>query len=934
MSPPRRTSIYVVSHTHWDREWYLPVGRFRQLLVSLVDELLDGGATPAEPFLLDGQAVVLEDYLAVRPEAREKLGELLRDGALEAGPWYVLADELIPSGEALVRNLLTGRAALHSFGAHSPRVLYCPDSFGHPAALPALAEGFGLPLIILWRGYGGPAWPPGDLFRWCSASGASVLVYHLARDGYELGSSLPHERRAAESRWREISGAIVSRAKVGVALLPNGADHHALQPDLDDAIAALQHAAEEEAEVRRASLQRFADALLYASRDAHLPEVCDAESGGVELRNSYGYTWTLQGTFAARAELKRRNALAERLLVRDVEPWAAIAAARQGGNDRRALLDVAWKSILLCHPHDTLCGCSIDEVARAMVARLDDATTQGRGVRDDAVLEIVGHDRSAARRQVDAWRPVVLLRNPAARSRGGVAELEILRLREHVRVGPGSAPEVEDAQRMAEWRSEPLPPYLLANGHVPYQLLERTMRHDRVESPIAYPHDDLVESDRVVAWIPTVAGYGTLALTIDDAARSPSAGGRAPAPPAPVGSGDRWLDNGILRVEIDASGAVRLDARGRATSFESLLGLEDVGDAGDLYTHSPCSPEITDARFVGARLVHAGPLRGELQASWVIDVPEATGRAGRSSTVRETEVNAALTLDAGAPFLRVRVWGVNECRDHRLRVLFRTGVTDAEVWADAAFGAVRRTPIVAAEGSAEAAQPTAPLARYVTLVSGDRGTTLYSDGLAEYEAMADGAVAVTLLRAVGDLSRNDLPERPGHAGWPAATPEAQSIGRFEGHFAILPHGARSDETIALIERTADDVLVPVRGFTLRSALLTPDPTAGVELLLDEGESDALTGALAFSTCKPTVDGGGVVLRCVNLTGRPIRARWRVGVPISRAQLARLDETPLADLTIEGNDIPFDATARSVATIIARIAPSARGPGRSRRSGAA
>jgi hypothetical protein len=108
----------------------------------------------------------------------------------------------------------------------------------------------------------------------------------------------------------------------------------------------------------------------------------------------------------------------------------------------------------------------------------------------------------------------------------------------------------------------------------------------------------------------------------------------------------------------------------------------------------------------------------------------------------------------------------------------------------------------------------------------------------------------------------------------------------------------------------------------------------VELLLEKGEPDALTGILAFSTCKPTVDGGGIVLRCVNLADRPIRARWRVGVQVSRAWLARLDETPIADLGIEGGDIPFDAGARSVTTVIARLLPTARRTSRSRRAGAA
>jgi alpha-mannosidase len=157
MTAPLR--VLVVSHTHWDREWYHPAGRFRHQLVALVDELLDDPPAEGTSFLLDGQAIVLDDYLAIRPERRAELSALLRAGRLEAGPWYVLADELIPSGEALVRNLLAGRDALGSLRAEAPPVLYCPDAFGHPAALPDLAAGFGLPLVIAWRGYGGRRWP-------------------------------------------------------------------------------------------------------------------------------------------------------------------------------------------------------------------------------------------------------------------------------------------------------------------------------------------------------------------------------------------------------------------------------------------------------------------------------------------------------------------------------------------------------------------------------------------------------------------------------------------------------------------------------------------------------------------------------------------------------------------------------------------------------
>src|SRR4051812_13678565 len=198
MSPLRE--LHVVSHTHWDREWYHTEDQLRQRLVRLIDELLDDPPPPGESFLLDGQSILLDDYLAVRPERAAELSNLLRDGRIEAGPWYVLADELIPSGEALVRNLFAGRRVLRRFKAQAPPVLYCPDSFGHPAALPALAAGFGLPMIVLWRGYGGPHWPAGDTARWIAPSGEDAVLFHLPRDGYEFGSHLPLDDEGARAR--------------------------------------------------------------------------------------------------------------------------------------------------------------------------------------------------------------------------------------------------------------------------------------------------------------------------------------------------------------------------------------------------------------------------------------------------------------------------------------------------------------------------------------------------------------------------------------------------------------------------------------------------------------------------------------------------------------------------------------------------------------
>jgi hypothetical protein len=877
--------ICVVVHTHWDREWYQPVGRFRQRLVALLDELLDEPESPGAAFLLDGQTVLLDDYLAVRPERRDALRDALQQGAIEAGPWYVLGDELIPSGEALVRNLLEGRRVLQRLHAVAPPVLYSPDAFGHPAMLPALAIGFGFPLIILWRGYGGPAWPPGDSVRWRAPDGSTVLLYHLPLDGYEFGATLPEDDGAAASRWARVRAVLEPRATLGVALLPSGADHHARQRGLAAAVSALARAARP-ALISRCSLAEFAGRVVRRAADATLPVVRG------ELRDSYGYAWTLQGTFASRAAQKRRYVRAERMLTRDVEPWAALLWVRRH-LDQRPLVQSAWRTLLLCQPHDTLCGCASDLVARAMDARLDDVEVQGCGLREDALLALAGVDPDAAHGHRAEWRSAVLVRNRCPRPRSGVADIEIVRVVRPAPVGPGSA----------GFRAVDAPdtPFVLRNGTVPLQLLGESRRHDRVEAPRHYPVNDIVRVTRAVAWVDAAPPYGLTALSIDTA--------RTASPAIPesraVLAGTHWMENAALRVEILPEGAVRFASRETPFTCESLIGFEDVGDVGDLYTHSPKAPVVVPGTFLGAHLVHAGPLRGELRASWRLHVPVDSSPDARARATRALTVHASLQLDAGASFLRVHVWGDNGCADHRLRIVFATGLAGATVQADAAFAIVERRIMPERPDAAETPPPTAPLARHVTVVAPDRAVTIYSDGLAEYEVMPSGDVAITLLRAVGELSRADLPERPGHAGWPLSTPDAQSLGPFQARFAVLAH-ATGDAAVDLVERVADDVLLPLEGGTLRSLVTVPDDMIGIAL---EGDG------LVCSSIKQAESGTDIVLRCVNRRRHEVPGSWRLGFPVAVARRARLDETPLHELEVHGSHVKFRAGPGEIVTVL-------------------
>ena len=948
----------MVAHTHWDREWYHPAERFRQRLVPLLDAVLDvgpypplpppGGApVPPQPFLLDGQAITLRDYLAVRPEAQGALGAALRAGDIEAGPWFVLADALIPGGEALVRNLEAGRRTLARLGAAAPAVAYCPDSFGHPAALPAIAAGFGLPVAVVWRGLGGAAHPAAAALRWRAPDGSSVVAWHLPRDGYEIGRDLPATRGDARARWEALRPVVADRCVGGPWLLLNGADHHARQLGLPEAVAALGEAAAPEARVRRGTLQGFADALVRHGEGRALPEV----SG--ELRDSYGYTWTLGGTLATRAHQKRRNARLERQLLRDVEPWGALAwwhapawGRSVAANGRTtlaqwpALLAIAWETLLTTHPHDTLCGCSIDAVARAMEARQDAAAAEARGLRTDALALALGHDPVAARRHAPPASPTVLLRNRAATPRGGVALLTVADTIGDAPVGPGSGDEPPPPRDRAGRRQGD-------TGLLGLPVVQRVaagVAHHRRESPQHYPDNDLVQVRRVLAWVPEVPAFGVRWL-----AGGPNEPMGSPPPEVRAGEGGEdapgtrslWIEHDQLRVEF-GDGRVKLTAHGDGAprQLADALWLETQADGGDSYTPSPRGA-VRRLDLVRGEVVERGPLRATLRLHWQLpggdldSVPSAlaestrrTGRPTRPPPRRQGTVRVVtdLALVAGSPLLRCRIAGTNRRRNHRLRLFWGTALSADAVVADAAFGPVRRDPPTPPAHARETVPDGMPLHRWVSVASGDHGAALLSDGLAE-AVVAPGRLGVTLLRAIGELSRARLPERPGHAGWPAATPAAQAQGRFAAEVALWLHGPHGDTVWPALSRHADDLLLPLVGAPWRDPLPAWAQAGGATLAGPRLHGDGLEA----SAVTLTEDGTAVVLRAVNLTGRPVRGAWSLpdvaehGSPRAHTEWwvvpCRMDGTPEgAVVPVHNGVVALELPPHGIVTVQVRRDP--------------
>lgn len=874
-----RAVVHLIAHSHWDREWYLPLGAFRARLVALVDDLVRRLGDAAFPdFHLDGQTVHLEDYLGVRPEQRDVIGRLVAAGRLRTGPWYVLADEQIPAAESMVRNLLLGRRDLARLGGGSG-VLYSPDAFGHPALLPQLARGFGIEQAALWRGLHPDATDGQDLVTWKAPDGSVVRVYHLPPDGYEIGSNLLVADEKLTAAWQRVRSAVVPRSGGGHVAVLVGADHHAADPGLA-ALPGRLAAIDAESEFRWSTVEQF-----FAAAGPGRATV------NGELRDSYGYTWTLQGVHATRAPLKRRHADAELLLSRLVEPLVALSASSMQGT-WDAVLRQAWRELVQCQFHDTLGGCASDPVARAMRERLASVAYAGDELMRATLYAQAGHDPDAMRNGAPS-RPRLLLWNPVPRARAGVLLAQATFFVEDILVGPPG----NRKPRMGNG----FEPFMLVDpaGHrLPLQLLHLGPSMERRDAPQHYPDQDLVE--RVYFAVPLHGALPGLSYAAFDAED-----GEMPALEEFTGGQRNEIWNGRLRLAVEQDGSVTLGSADDSVELTGLMRLESERDEGDSYSFSPVPGDrpVVATRLGKPALAAAGPYVSTLQ--WAQRLSGGMNNAGKPGRVT-LQLSADLRGDGPAAHCTLRL--DNQGENQRLRLRFPLGLKQVSAVAGAQFGQIiRPVASITRKQRMEAPVRTAPAHRWVAAAKKGKGLAVFAPGFFEYEWTSGGDLVITLLRSIGELSRADLLTRYGHAGWPTSIPEAQCLGEES-----IPLGLAlvSEQDLACPERLEEmweDLFLPPVAQWERDC--TGDTGSGPSIEL-AGEG------LVYSACKAAENGEGVIVRCYNSRGDKVAGSWRFTNPVATAAKVRLDEQDEMMLAAEdgGRLVRFEAAPREVVSI--------------------
>lgn len=809
--------LIFLPHTHWDREWYLPFEVFREKLVEVIDELTEvmGHNSDYKYFLLDGQTIVLEDYLEIKGENPQLL-KLIKEGRIGIGPWYVLPDEFLVTGESIIRNLKRGFDLARKFGREPVKVGYLPDMFGHISQMPQILRGFGIDSAIVWRGV--PLMKRNH-FLWQSREGSSVLAMYLPT-GYGFIFNLPNSGVEFLKGLNFFLFFTKARDESGVYMLPIGTDHWALETGLPKLIKGVSEL-EKDWKLEIGKLEDYFEQLK--------PNGEGIPSYLGELRSNE-QALILPSVASARLYLKEMNHRASALIEKYLEPIATLA---KPGVDIKNEMDYLWKLILSNHPHDSICGCSVDEVHQEMETRYKKKFQLGEYLLGKMLARITKFE-NGENNYISIWNP-----NPSTSPAVIFFENEvfapqnlILEDKQGRKYPLEMVSRIQTEELLYQMEFPSAISWVVFNWFSAEQLFGyytnfiRTRREGEKlwielhlgSKPMNYP----VKAE--LARIQAMIGKEKISQVALQIYRKPSyqmvavideldgpglstfqVKKRKVKFKSELTRSESGLENKWLKLRIDEAGKIRVLEKD--SGKEILVEFSDRADAGDSYNFEPLKNDtpITKPEKFRFKFGPSGKKFATVDLVHFYHFPVAldSSRNQRSKNKTVIILRTRIYLYSGLRRVDFETNFENKAKDHRLQVDFWYPELLDSFWAESGFDLVKRKiepealPSQPAEISlarlafgSEANYATSPIQNFGLLENQELSVILAGRGLKEIVAEQNQEnkrtrLSFTLCRAIGYLSRANLSFRTGLAGPPLETPEAQCLRKFSWNYSLL-----------------------------------------------------------------------------------------------------------------------------------------------------
>ncbi len=927
-------TFHFVPNTHWDREWLYDFQETRLFLVEFMDKLLNLLSEHPEykTYLLDSQTVLVEDYLAIRPDKREEIVQRVEEQRLFVGPWYTLPEEHLVNGESLVRNLVIGGRVAKSLGG-SMKVGYSPFSYGQASQMPQIYAGFGIDTILFYHGIHPRETPSEFIFEgadgtrlFASRMGSNArynfffsvfrpVVYGkqmLERDYDWHEKGLPFHL-CSDQHFQEhhiLLDPVKQLRTEKLAQLMDEMKRVEREHVTTNEICCMQGMDSTQPDVLELRVVEAADKVLKDDKIFHssLPAWIEAVKKAVDwdqltvlkgerrTPRQLGTRVHLYGDVtSARVRIKQHNAQAEQQLQRRAEPFAAIASLL-GAEYPSAFLEMAWKYLLKSHPHDSIAGTGLDQIEADVHHRLDQCESIAKGIKRRAIQAIQMQIDNA---DLNDDAIVLTIFNPTPYPRDEVLTAVI------------DLPEID----------------CFANGRYQVRNPETDQQIDfqeagRWQHPAIVRHlgDATMEMPstrvRLHLSLQNVPGLGYQTLLIEPAEEFSW-------PDTSLVSGPNCMENEFLKVAINADGTLDITDKTNGYTLHGLHYFADNGEAGHAWRHvPPCHDCVVTTLRSSPKieLIESGPLLSRYAITYTMTIPKRLNEgkgdyvrrldadgddASRSEETETLVIRSELSLDRDSRGVSVTTTFDNRCKDHRLRVMFPSHIAGTHSSAEEPFDVVNR-PIDRGSDSPWQGtwNPTHPFQRFVDISDGKHGLALFGDGLREYEVTEDASrtIGLTLIRAF-EIALTTVawkwerhPEMKG----------SQVLGDHTFQYVLYPHAGDWDQ--GLVAHQADRFNVPLEPVQAGShAGSLPKSQSFLELKPLE---------LQLSCVKQAEERESLVVRFYNPTAREIAGSLKLFKKLHSVRYLNLNEEPLdgKSPTVADEKIAFTVGAKKIITL--------------------
>lgn len=886
-----KRKVHVVPHSHWDREWYFTTSRSKVYLMKDLKDVLD--TLESNPdfkyFMVDAQGSLLDDYIKWMPQDKDRITKLVKEKKLVIGPWYTQTDQLVISGESIVRNMYYGMKRCETFGGYM-NVGYVPDSFGQSGNMPQIYKEFGIDDTLFWRGVSDDMVNHTD-YNWRGDDGSVVFTTQIPF-GYYIGGNIPEDPKQSEEFWqKECFEKAGGRSVTKHIYFPNGFDQAPIRTNLPEIIKERNEKDPENEYVISCIEDYIKD---VKSENPELEEV----SGELVIAK---HMRIHKSIFSSRSDLKVMNTQIQNYVTNVMEPLLTLSYNLGNDYPHEAVGEI-WKLLFENAAHDSIGSCISDTANEDVYVRYKQA-------RDIAVNLVELHSRLIATSVKNDAEMTFTLINTLPQKRNDTVVVKTY-------IPGGDFAILDEKGNKVDYtviESRDLTDYVLSQTikldpsrkfYVPSKVLEAT---------IAIKTSD-------------VPAFGYVQYTLDTKGNS-----------AKNLEKKNTLENEFYAINVEEDGSLTITDKENNVTYKNQGVLVENGDDGDSFNYSPPRKdlEVFSNKSECSVEVSGSDIYDQAVIKFNMVVPKDLEERAEGKVSVNLPITMTVALRKDSKVIDFNVHVDNKGLSHRLCVLFDSQIVSSFNYADEQFGSIKRPNyyekemklyMASAENKTEKKTGVQELANwandqstwqeppisieptqsYVSLTDGKQGIAVIPQGVREYEVLDDHMIRLTLFRTYGFMGKENLIYRPGRASGERIieTPAAQLLKEMDFAFGFTTYASDINEanvdTLAKAYNTNIEVYTYAEFLNGRLIFSQREIEGTKESRYSLFETE---NKLVVSAIKKAEDNDGYIIRLFNGKNHEnISDTIKFNFDVKEAYYTNLREEKTEDIKVENNTI--------------------------------